>query len=157
MVFYYCDKELWSLVFLVSERTGITETLPVWTPFTSKAVLQAELSAGDSSRLLTLHGPGRTHLLSQTQGRCLNFLRIPRQFSSPSGPVPHNFKAGSRISKGLPGYHDNELSQRLAGKQPESMQVPTHSAGEATVCGRCVYDASSLQTQTCPEGLRKAL
>ena len=102
---------------LVKQQTSL-KPYRVWTRFASKAVLQAELSVGDSSCLLTLHGPGRTCLLSQTQGRCLNFLCSPRQFSPPSGPVPYIFKAGSMISKDLPGYHDNELSQRLAVKQP---------------------------------------
>lgn len=42
-----------SIVFLARETTGITEPYRMWTWFTSKAVLQAELSVGDSSCLLT--------------------------------------------------------------------------------------------------------
>lgn len=108
----------------------------MWTWFTSKAVLQAELSVGDSSCLLTLHGPGRTCLLSQTQSRCQNFLCSPRQFSPPSDPVPYIFKAGFMISKDLPGYHDNDLSQRLGVKQPQKHAgVHPQGWGSNTICG----------------------
>ena len=45
------------------------------------------------------------------------------------------------ISKDLPGYHDNKLSQRLVLKQPRQcpggLELPITGAREATQCAEC--------------------
>ena len=137
-VFCYCDKELWSLVFLVSERTGITETLPRVDPVHQQGRPPGRILWGE--QLLPSHPawPRKDPSPVPNVGPMSEFSAHPKTVFSPFRPCSAvlGYLRTCQVTTTM------SWAEGWPGSSPESVQVPAHSAGEATVCGRWVYDAA---------------